>query len=150
MEPAVAISTHLTNPRRVPLTKLKRLRLLGAWCLSLYLAHMYVAMGWIKFDPNGFWTAAFERWGYPIWLRWLVGLIEVVGGSLLLVPWVASYAAGAVALVMAGAWMTRARDGWFVDVAWITAYLLALSWIAFEWWSFRLPIRGGEKKDGAA
>lgn len=117
------------------------MRLLAAWCLGVYLAHMYVSMGWVKFDQNGFWTPAFERWGYPVWLRWLVGGIEVGGGLLLLVPWVASYAASGLVLVMMGAWITRTRDARFVDVAWITIYLLALFWIALEWWPFRLSRR---------
>ena len=34
--------------------------------------------------PGWFWTGAFERWGYPVGLRWLVGVIEVAGGILLL------------------------------------------------------------------
>lgn len=129
------------------LTTVKKLRLIAVWCLSLYLAHMYVKMGWIKFDPNGFWTPAFERWGYPVWLRWLVGGIEVTGGLLLLMPWVASYAASALGLVMVGAWVTRMRDARFVDVAWITVYFVALVWIAFEWWPFRL-YRGGRAEPG--
>jgi len=37
---------------------------------------MYVRNGWMKFDPQGFWTAPFERWGYPVWLRLAVGMIE--------------------------------------------------------------------------
>lgn len=128
------------------LTTSKRFRLVVAWCLGLYLALIYVQMGRIKFDPNGFWTAAFESWGYPVWLRWLVGGIEVGCGALLLIPWVASYAAVGLSIVMAGAWVTRTRDGQYVDVAWLTGYLCALVWIAFEWWSFRRPRlkRGGE------
>ena len=37
----------------------KRVRLIAAWCLGAYLADMFIRMGWIKFDPEGFWTAAF-------------------------------------------------------------------------------------------
>jgi len=96
-------------------------------------------MGWVKFDPNGFWTAAFTRWGYPVWLRWLVGAIEVVGGILLVVPWVASYAALSVSVVMLGALVTRLKDARYVDVAWIAAYFIGLMWIAFEWWPYRRP-----------
>ncbi len=118
------------------MARLKKLRLVAAWLVAAYLARMYVTMGWVKFDPAGFWTAAFVRRGYPAWLRWLVGGIEVGGALLILVPWVASYAALALAVVMVGAWVTRARDMRFVDVAWITAYLAALVWIAFEWWPF--------------
>ena len=71
------------------LTVSKRVRLLLAWCLGLYLADMFVRMGWIKFDPKGFWTAAFVRWGFPPWLRVGVGVVEVVGGVMLVIPWLA-------------------------------------------------------------
>jgi uncharacterized membrane protein YphA (DoxX/SURF4 family) len=116
---------------------LKGARLVAAWCLGLYLARLYVRQGWIKFDAAGFWTEAFDRWGYPVWLRYVVGVLEVGGGALLLVPWLASYGAVAVLLVMAGAWLTRANAGRWVDVAWITAYALGLAWIAWEWWGWR-------------
>jgi hypothetical protein len=42
---------------------------------------------------------------------------------------------------MLGAWGTRAHDGRWVDVAWISAYLLGLAWIGYECWSFRLRLR---------
>jgi uncharacterized membrane protein YphA (DoxX/SURF4 family) len=131
------------------MTIFRRLRLVAAWCLGAYLAWMYVEMGWVKFDANGFWTGAFERWGYPVWLRWLVGAVEVAGGILLLVPWVASYAALGVGLVMVGAWVTRMGDGRFVDVAWISLYLAGLLWIAFEWWPYRRPRLTGRRKRAA-
>lgn len=119
----------------------KRARLVLVWIVALYLAQMYVHMGWVKFDPEGFWTAAFERWGYPVWLRLAVGVIEVAGGIAILLPWTATYGASALALVMAGAWVTRFGDDRMVDVAWITAYLVALLWIAFEWRKKRWPQR---------
>ena len=121
----------------------KTVRLVAAWALGLYLARMYVEMGWVKFDPNGFWTTAFERWGYPTWLRWVVGIIETLGGLMLLIPWLATYGALAVGAVMTGAWVTRVHDHRMVDVAWISGYLVALGWIAFEWRPFRL---GGHRR----
>lgn len=120
---------------------LRRGRLLGAWLVGLYLARMYVEMGWVKFDPAGFWTDAFASWGYPPWLRVAVGVAEVGGGVALLLPWIASYGAILVGAVMAGAWVTRAGDGRWMDVMWISVYLLALLWIGFEWWSYRLRPR---------
>jgi uncharacterized membrane protein YphA (DoxX/SURF4 family) len=125
----------MTIPKVTP----KMLRLIAAWGVGLYLARMYVQMGWIKFDPNGFWTKAFARWGYPVWMRWLVGVIEVSGGILILVPWVASYGAMALCLVMTGAFVTRMRDARYVDSVWIAAYWAALLWIAYEWWPYRRP-----------
>ncbi len=121
-----------------------------AWVVGLYLAQMYVQMGWVKFNPEGFWTAAFERWNYPAWFRIVVGVIETAGGVLILIPWTATYAAFALAAVMAGAWVTRFGDGHMVDVAWITAYLGALLWIAFEWRSFRWPRFGRRAADQGA
>jgi uncharacterized membrane protein YphA (DoxX/SURF4 family) len=114
----------------------KRARLAAAWLLGLYLANMYIRMGWIKFDPDGFWTGAFERWGYPAWLRVSVGWVEVVGGAMLIVPWTATLGALAVAVVMGGAWLTRYLDGRYVDVVWISSYFVALLWIAYEWREF--------------
>jgi len=115
----------------------KNIRLVGAWLIGLYLARMYVRAGWIKFDPNGFWTAAFVEWGFPVWFRWLVGAVELIGGALLVLPWFASWAAVAVGLVMLGALTIRLAGGWFVDAAWIALYLAGLGWIATEWWSYR-------------
>ena len=119
----------------------RRVRLVLAWIVGLYLARMYIGMGWIKLDPAGFWTDAFQRWGYPAWFRVLVGGIEVLGGALLVVPWLASYGALAVAVVMVGAWWTRFQDHRYVDVAWISAYAVALAWLSYEWWEFRWGAR---------
>lgn len=115
----------------------KRLRLVLSYLAALYLARMYLGMGWVKFDPEGFWTGAFERWGYPVWLRLAVGAAEVGGAILLILPWTASYGAGLLLAVMLGAWVTRLVDGRMVDVAWITLYMAALTWIGWEWWSKR-------------
>ena len=121
------------------MTTVKKARLVIAWVAGLYLASMFVSQGIPKFDPNGFWTEPFERWGYPAWLRVLVGGIEVAGGIALIIPWVASWGGLAIAVVMGGAWVTRAGGGWWVDVAWITVYLLAALWVAWEWWGWRKP-----------
>jgi uncharacterized membrane protein YphA (DoxX/SURF4 family) len=124
----------------------RRIRLVVAWLVGLYLAQMYVSMGLAKFDPNGFWTAPFERWGYPEWLRVGVGAVETLGGVGLLIPWVASYAGGAVAVVMVGAGFTRLLDGRLVDVAFIAAYIVALLWVAFEYRGFRFGGKGRATK----
>ncbi len=117
----------------------KRARLAASWLVALYMTQLVVPMGVVKFDPDGFWTAAFDRWGYPVWFRLLVGAIETAGGVMLVIPWLASWGGLAVTAVMVGAWVTRANDGRWVDVAYITAYAAACGWIAFEWWGWRRP-----------
>ena len=111
----------------------KQVRLVASWLAAAYIAWTVVPMGWVKCDPDGFWTPAFERWGYPGWLRIAVGVFEVAGGLALLVPRLTVYAAAAVMAVLLGAWVTRFNDGRYTDVAWLTLYLLLLSWIALEY-----------------
>lgn len=125
---------------------LRQARRAGAWLVGIYLGWTYLQQGLIKFDPAGFWTEAFEAWGYPTWLRQLVGVIEVVGGVGLVLPWIASYSALGLIVVMLGAWGTLARGAHWADLVWPTAYLVALAWIAWEWWASR-PRRG---RGGAA
>ncbi|MGI9626922.1 MAG: DoxX family protein [Longimicrobiales bacterium] len=112
-----------------------------ALVVGAYLALMFFRNGVIKFDAEGFWTAPFERWGYPVWLRIVVGAIEAVGGALLVVPWLATWAGLAVGGVMVGAGVTRAIDGNWVDVSWIALYMAASLWIAWEWRAWRVPRR---------
>ncbi|MBK9692613.1 MAG: DoxX family protein [Gemmatimonadetes bacterium] len=119
----------------------RQARWVAAWLAGAWLARMFVEMGWVKFFADGFWTEAFARWGYPPWLRILVGLGEVAGGLALLVPWIASYGALTLIVVMLGAWGTRALDGRWTDVGWITVYVAVLAWIAAEWWSWRVGPR---------
>jgi len=57
--------------------------------------------------------------------------VEVVGGAMLIVPWTATVGALAVAGVMGGAWITRFLDERYVDVAWISGYVVALLWVMF-------------------
>ncbi len=103
------------------------------------MALVFVSQGLMKFDPEGFWTPSFERWGYPVWFRYLIGVLETAGGTMLLVPWVASYGAGALLAVMVGAFITRLRDGQVGDVITIVIYASLLSWFAYEWYDRRWP-----------
>lgn len=56
-----------------------------------------------------------------------------------MIPWTATWAGSALAAVMAGAWITRAMDARWVDVAWISLYLVGCLWIAWEWRTWMLP-----------
>jgi uncharacterized membrane protein YphA (DoxX/SURF4 family) len=125
------------------MTPMRRARLAAAWLLGLYLAQLYLRMGWGKFGGDASWTVAFAEWGYPAWFRVLVGVIEVVGGLALVIPWTASYGAIAVSLVMMGAWSTLAHDLRWKDMAVVAVYGACLAWIAREWWWLRLRPRPG-------
>jgi len=125
------------------MTTKRRARLMMAWALGLYLAQLYVRTGWGKFGGVPSWTAAFAAWGYPGWFRVLIGVIEVAGGIALVIPWIASYGALALSLVMMGAWSTLAQDLRWKEMAAVAGYGLVLGWLASEWWSLRLRRRPG-------
>ena len=91
-----------------------RTRAIVTWTLSVLLALLFLvsgtgkllnleATGGLRFDEQ------FEAWGYPAWVRLPVGLAEVVGALLLLVPLARPYSAAGLTGVMAGAVATHLR-----------------------------------------
>jgi uncharacterized membrane protein YphA (DoxX/SURF4 family) len=118
----------------------KRIRWVLALLVGLYLMQLFVTNGWRKFDADGFWSAPFERWGYPSWFRILVGLIETGAGIGLMIPWVATYSGISLFIVMVGALYTRWGSEFPSDLVWIAVWGTACLWIAFEWRSF-LPFK---------
>lgn len=119
----------------------KRARLAAALLVGLYLLTVFVPHGWDKFDPHGFWAEPFRRWGYPVSLRILVGVLETAGGIALVIPWLATWGGIATGVAMAGALYTRLPSGHWIDAAWIALWLTASLWVAWEWREWRIPRR---------
>jgi len=100
---------------------------------------MFVKNGYRKFDPEGFWSGAFERWGYPGWFMVFIGVLEFGGGLLILLPRVSGYAALVLAAVMLGALVTRLIHGIsFGDAQAITFYMACMSAVALSHFSPKL------------
>ncbi len=97
------------------------------WLMSLWFAESLMRNGIRKFDTDGFWTPAFEEWGYPVWFRVLVGVLETVGAILLVIPKVRHYGGFILSIVMFGALITRIVYGTSLSDA---TYLLFMA-IAF-------------------
>lgn len=86
----------------------KMLPSIGTWILQALLALMFVAVGTGKFgDPS--WPRKFSEWGYPDGFYMVVGVVEALGGVLLLVPKLTKYAAVTLMVVMIGATATLLR-----------------------------------------
>ena len=101
--------------------------------VTLYFTQMFVRNGWKKFDPEGFWSGAFERWGYPVWFMFFIGGVEFLGGFLILIPRVAMYACLALSTVMLGALVTRSIHGVsYGDAVAIASYMVTLLFLAYE------------------
>jgi uncharacterized membrane protein YphA (DoxX/SURF4 family) len=78
------------------------------WLATVLLALPVFAAGLPKLFGQGGWIRLFAHWGYPAWLVPIIGLGEMLGVALLLVPRFASAGAAMIAIVMAGAALTHA------------------------------------------
>jgi len=69
---------------------------------------MFIRNGLIKFDSEGFWTQPFlETWGFPLWFLYFIGVLEILGGLLLLIPKFRPWGSLMLIFVMLGAVLTR-------------------------------------------
>ena len=68
-----------------------------------------------------------------MWFRYTIGVVETVGGVLLLVPRLTTYAAALLMTVMVGAFVTRLGEGRPGDLVAIVVYLTLLGSFAHEW-----------------
>jgi len=61
---------------------------LGDWVLRIGIAVIFLLFGSEKFstDPGSPWIKLFAKMGTGPWLRYLTGIVEVVGAMLLLIP----------------------------------------------------------------
>jgi uncharacterized membrane protein YphA (DoxX/SURF4 family) len=96
--------------------------IVALWVASVLLGVGFMILGSAKFSPP--WPGMFANWGYPAWFTYPVGLVEVAGGALLLIPKTALPAALGLGLVMIGATATHVVHG---EGNWIfTLILLAI------------------------
>ena len=72
------------------------------WILAAMLIMVFVRAGWDKFDPTSGWARAFSFWGYPVWFRVLIGVLEIAAALLLVWPRTAAYGAAIIIVVMLG------------------------------------------------
>lgn len=100
--------------------KSKRLRLIGkdvgVWMITLFLFRAFARAGYNKLQEQSGWTAAFAAWGYSVWFRKLVGVAELAGSILILIPRIAAFGAMILFLVMMGAIGTHLRFGEYLDI----------------------------------
>ena len=89
---------------------MRMVKLAGMWSLQVLLGVLFVVLGVAKFnDPS--WARKFAGWGYPDGFYMVVGVLEIAGGLMVLVPRVASYGALTIATVMVGAALTHLTHG---------------------------------------
>ena len=93
------------------MTKSRIAREIVVWLVTLFLILVCLRSGLMKMPgvPGvEFWARDFQRWGYPGWLRFVVGVAELVSAALLLLPRLAGYGASVFGIIMLGAIITHA------------------------------------------
>lgn len=101
----------------------------AAWLLSLFLCFLFFRAGIAKFDDGSGWSIAFRGWGFAVWFRVLIGVLEVVAALLVLVPRTAAYGAIVIAVLMLGGVVTqlvhhRPHPAAYMMIVWATLLFL--------------------------
>jgi uncharacterized membrane protein YphA (DoxX/SURF4 family) len=86
---------------------MNRFRLMAVWVLQFVLAAFFAMQGVVKLAGSHGWVARFSRWGYPDRFYLVVGLAELAGAVILLIPRLARFGALLLIAVMAGAAATH-------------------------------------------
>ena len=79
--------------------------LIGA--MSLFLIVIFFRAGMDKMSNDSGWARAFTHWGYPVWFRIAIGVIEIVAAFFLLAPRTARYGALLIMATMLGGMFTH-------------------------------------------
>jgi len=115
-----------------------RVRVVAAWALSilLFLTYLTVAPPKVMGDPG--WLQRFQEWGYSGRFASIVGMVELVAAALLLFPSLATYGAGILTVILAGAIYTHLSTGlespsFAVQLIFMTAALAALRFPEARW-----------------
>ena len=78
---------------------------LGDWILRGGIALMFIVFGAEKFpaEPGSPWVRLFQQIGAGQWFRYFTGVVEVLGGVLVLIPWTVTAGLAVLAVTMTGA-----------------------------------------------
>lgn len=88
---------------------MKVMRIVGLvllWLVTVLASLTFAKAGYGKFADAAGWQYWFERWGFAPWFVPVIGVVELGGAILLLVPRLAPYAAAVLIAVMLGAFYT--------------------------------------------
>jgi uncharacterized membrane protein YphA (DoxX/SURF4 family) len=97
----------------------------GVWILCVIVGLFFLAGGIPKVMQTEQMVKSFEGWGYSSGFVLMIGLLEALGGLMLLVPRLAFWGGGMLVVVMAGAVYTHISTGIGSPVMAIVALALA-------------------------
>jgi len=78
---------------------------IGDWSLRAAMGLIFVLFGAEKFstNPGSSWVRLFQEIGAGQWFRYFTGVVEVLGGVLVVIPWTVTVGLALLACTMASA-----------------------------------------------
>jgi len=115
-----------TDTQRIP----NRVGVVTKWLLRIAVAVAFIGFGVEKFRQP-FWVQFFARLGFGQWFRSFTGVVEIVGGVLVLVPRLTLVGLAVLACTMVGAaiaWVLVGSPGDATIPAIVLAMLVGTGW----------------------
>jgi putative oxidoreductase len=84
---------------------------IALWAVAIPSSVFFTMMGLPKVLGQGGWAGRFATWGYPPWFVVVVGVAELAGAVMVLIPRLATLGASLLAVVMLGAAATHLLHG---------------------------------------
>ncbi|MEW5738033.1 MAG: DoxX family protein [Myxococcota bacterium] len=101
--------------------------------LGVFLGSVFLLTGLTKLAGAPFQERLIQSFGFPPWVLLAVGAAEVIFAALVLIPATRPYGAMGIALVMAGATLTRAMTGVALPLMLLDAVLFSAAvWVVRE------------------
>jgi len=110
-----------------------------SWILSLLLAASFVFAGYTKIPPGPNMIKRFENWGYNADFALLIGVLEILGAILILIPRMTILGACIIIVLMMGAVYTHLATG-------IGSPLFAFIYLAMAIVVFALNLKKNRQK----
>ena len=76
---------------------------IGDWALRGAIGLVFIGVGWEKFDAHSMWPGFFEQVAIGQWFRYFTGIVEMLGGLLVLIPRTATIGLALLGSTMAAA-----------------------------------------------
>ena len=125
--------------RRTIVSRSRLLPNLLDWALRLFVAAVFVFEGADKFGSRRLWIRLFADIGIGQWFRYATGIVEVVGGVLMLIPKATTMAVAMLACTMVGAFLAHVFVIGIGPQSVLVAFLLTL--ILTVGWRWRAALR---------
>jgi uncharacterized membrane protein YphA (DoxX/SURF4 family) len=106
---------------------------LVSWGLAVILALAFINSGWINIFPSEQSVQQVTQYGYSIKFATAIGILEIMGGLLVLIPRLSSIGGVILAVVMAGAIYTHiatsiGKPGYAIILLILCVPLIILRW----------------------